>query len=334
MLLPGRRADPSVPPRDADATRVLFLGGLGRSGTTVLERLLDREPSVQALGEVVHLWQRSLRDDEQCGCGERFHDCPFWTRVGDRAFGGWGNVDVDRVLTLRDRVDRSRRVPRLVSGLTSAQWRRDLQEYVGHYERLYAAAREVSGCDVVLDSSKQASLPFCLDTSGVIDLRVIHCVRDSRAVAFSQGREVARPEATSEDNRQMHRLSAGASAFYWMLHNAEVDLFGAVHARTLRLRYEDWVADPATSLRTIREFAGLPPSVAGAAGTHEADQVELGASHTCSGNPMRFTRGPVTLRNDDRWRRQMPAQDVRLVTALTWPLLRRYDYLGARRPTR
>lgn len=306
---------------------MLFLGGLGRSGTTVLERLLDREPQVQALGEVVHLWQRSVGDNELCGCGVPFHDCPFWTGVGQAAFGGWDRVDVDRVLSLRDRVDRSKRVPKLVSGLTTSAWRRDLEEYVSYYERLYAAASEVSGCDVVLDSSKQASLPYCLSTSDQLDLRVLHCVRDSRAVAYSQAKQVERPESRSEESRQMHRLRAGGSAFYWVLHNLEVDYFGASRGRTLRLRYEDWVEDPDRALDDIRRFAGLSPPVDGpAADGGTGSEVVLDASHTCSGNPMRFTRGAVRLRNDDQWRREMPRRDVSVVTALTAPLLKRYGY--------
>lgn len=317
----------------AEVTKVVFLGGLGRSGTTVLERLLDREPSVQALGEVVHLWQRSVLDNELCGCGLAFDSCPFWTRVGHVAFGGWENVDVDRVLTLRDRVDRSRRVPKNVLGLGSASWRRDLAEYVSYYERLYAAARDVSGCDTVLDSSKQASLPYCLSTSDRLRLKVLHCIRDSRAVAHSLGQQVVRPEGTSETNREMHRLGAASAAFYWMLHNAEVDAFGARNGGTMRLRYEDWVEDPGRSLRSIRAFAGLPHPAGAQPLGDDGSQVVLGTSHTCSGNPMRFTQGTVQLRSDDRWRREMSARDIRLVTALTWPLLARYGYLRSRRRT-
>ena len=64
--------------------RVLYLGGFGRSGTTLVERLLGELPGVCALGEVVHLWQRDIRDDERCGCGVRFSACPFWQSVGER----------------------------------------------------------------------------------------------------------------------------------------------------------------------------------------------------------------------------------------------------------
>ena len=37
---------------------------------------------------------------------------------------------------------------------------------------------------VVIDSSKHASLAFCLRSCPGIDLRVVHMVRDSRAVAY------------------------------------------------------------------------------------------------------------------------------------------------------
>ena len=69
--------------------RVLFLSGLGRSGTTILERVLGELPGVCSAGELVHLWQRGVLDDELCGCGEPFSRCGFWTEVGRRAFGGW-----------------------------------------------------------------------------------------------------------------------------------------------------------------------------------------------------------------------------------------------------
>ena len=50
-------------------TRVLYIGGLGRSGTTLLERILGELPGACALGEVVHLWDRDVRADERCACG-------------------------------------------------------------------------------------------------------------------------------------------------------------------------------------------------------------------------------------------------------------------------
>jgi len=55
--------------------------------------------------------------------------------------------------------------------------------------------------------------------------------------------------------------------------------------------------------------------------------VELGPTHSITGNPDRLRTGPIAVRLDDRWRREMTARDRSLVTALTWPLLARYGYL-------
>ena len=95
--------------------RVIYLGGLGRSGSTLVERLLAELPGVCSVGEVVHLWQRGVVEDERCGCGEPFGGCGFWREVGQAAFGGWDRLDVGRVAELRGAVDRTRHIPLLAA---------------------------------------------------------------------------------------------------------------------------------------------------------------------------------------------------------------------------
>src|SRR6185312_10881028 len=99
----------------APRPRVLYIGALGRSGTTVLERVVGQLPDACSVGELVHLWRRGILDDERCGCGERFSACEFWTEVGTRAFGGWTAELAERMEQLRPRVDRTRFIPRLLA---------------------------------------------------------------------------------------------------------------------------------------------------------------------------------------------------------------------------
>ncbi len=54
--------------------------------------------------------------------------------------------------------------------------------------------------------------------------------------------------------------------------------------------------------------------------------MKLGISHTVSGNPNRFETGAVALRTDREWQKSMKPRDRALVSALTFPLLRRYGY--------
>ena len=302
---------------------MLYLGGLGRSGTTVLERVLGELPGTCSVGELVHLWQRGVLDDETCGCGEPFSRCPFWTEVGRRAFGGWDRAQAARMEELRARVDRTRFIPKLIAPRLMGRQRAELREYVGTFLRLYRAISEASGGAVVIDSSKHSSLAFCLRTAPGIDLRVVHVVRDSRGVAYSWTKEVRRPEATAEE-ALMTRYSPSKSSALWVGHNLFFGLLGRLGTRTRLLRYEDFVTEPRAVLTGLAEFADVP---AGDMDFLTEGSVLLSPSHTVAGNPMRFRTGPTALRRDDAWRAELPTGRRRLVTVLTAPLLARYGYL-------
>ncbi|MGY1825722.1 MULTISPECIES: sulfotransferase domain-containing protein [unclassified Blastococcus] len=318
---PGTPAS-STPPA---ATRVLFLGGLGRSGTTVLERVLGELPETAPAGELVHLWQRGVLDDEMCGCGEAFGRCPFWTAVGARAFGGWDEGTARRMRHLQSRVDRTRHVPLWALGRLPRRRRAELAEYVGTFARLYRAIADVSGRPVVIDSSKHSSLAFCLRHSPGVDLRVVHVVRDSRGVAYSWTKEVQRPEATTTGDL-MARYSPARSSALWLGHNLLFALLRRLGTATLVLRYEDFVAHPRERVAEIADFAGL--SVDGSATPFSDDRtVQLTPSHTVAGNPVRFRNGPLTLRRDDAWRARLPWRGRLAVTLLTLPLLAHHRYL-------
>jgi hypothetical protein len=307
--------------------RVLFVGGLGRSGSTLLELILAQSPDVCAVGEVVHLWERALGADERCGCGERFTACPFWHRVGERAFGGWSAVDREEVLALKDRVDRTRHVPRLARRSLPQRQLADVRRYAELYTRIYRAAAEASGARVVVDSSKHASLAFALRWAEGLDLRVVHLVRDSRAVAYSWGKQVRRPEVVDGED-WMPTFSPFTVSKLWTAQNAAFHLL-ATRAAVMRLRYEDFTAEPAGTLRRVRGFAGLPddPEALRILTDPPASPVR---AHSIAGNPLRFSGGPLRVRRDEAWRAALPRRSRAVVSVATLPFRLRYGYLGQR----
>jgi hypothetical protein len=311
----------------------MFMGGSTRSGSTLVERLLGALPGVCNVGEVVHLWERGLLRGERCGCGTPLPLCPFWREVGEVAFGGWDSFDAAEFLALKRSVDRNRFIPRLLADADSGRslfahgaTRRSAREYAAVYARLYRAVQQVSGCAVTVDASKHASLAFCLRTDPGIDLRVIHLVRDPRAVAYSWTRRVRRPEAAAAvaaSNEYMATFSPARSAMRWNILNLGFHLLAARGTLTRLLRYEDFIAAPVAAMAELAEFSGVEPDLSFMTNTG----ANLGPTHTAGGNPMRFSAGWTEFRLDDAWRSRLGLDARALVTALTLPLLARYGYM-------
>jgi len=314
---------------------VLYIGGFGRSGSTLVERILGQLPGFCSAGEIVFLWQRGLIDGQLCGCGTPVPECDFWTRVGKTAFGGWDQIDAHEMLALQKRIDRNRYIPSMVAPRLRPQAEADFERYTEVLSRLYRAIGEVAGARVVIDASKHASTAFLLRKVPNVDLKVVHLVRDSRGVAYSWTKEVRKPEVTGDD-AFMPVYSPSSSGRQWVAYNLLFDALGVLD-RTMLLRYEALLENPRQGLERILAHAGEPvtdESFAFLGSDAEGGSVNLGVDHTVAGNPMRFHQGRLDLRLDQAWTSKLPERDRKVVTAITWPLQLRYGYSHVRKAQR
>ncbi|MCX6467509.1 MAG: sulfotransferase [Pseudonocardiales bacterium] len=310
-------------PDGADRPRILLLAGSGRSGSTLIERAVGGVAGVTTLGETVHLWERGLRDGELCSCERPFRECPFWSEVGDAAFGGWDALDPAEVSALREVVVRTRHLPGLLTPLAGPEWRGRRDELGALIGSLFRGVRAVTGSQLLLDSSKLPAYAALLRHADV-DVRCVRVVRDPRGVAHSLGKTVQRPEVT-DGSATMYRLPPAKAALWWSVLELQT---GALAVRGMPLttvRYEDFVADPRGVVGRVLDFAGIRTGAA------DLDHLQPGAvqlppGHLVAGNPMRFRTGTVALRPDEAWRTAMGSRDRRIVDLLTIGLRQRHGY--------
>ncbi len=275
------------------------------------------------------IWERGLRRNDRCGCGERFGDCPFWTEVGIKAFGGWDQVDIGEAIALRRAVDRHRHLLRLASHGERGALGSAISSYRSLTERLYQGVRDVSGADVIVDSSKHVGYALLLrDTPGV-DLRLIHMIRRSHGVAYSWTKRVVKPGVGDGEYMSVH--GTPWTIGLWLTDNLLFDVVSRQLAASARIRYESLVADPVSEVRRVAGELGLGASDLSLNFLSDSAAV-LPVSHALSGNPMRFQSGQIALRADEQWRDAMSGPRKAVISLATWPLLRRYGYpLSTRR---
>jgi hypothetical protein len=306
-----------VPDGPRQPLKVLFIGGYGRSGSTLLDRVLGQVPGFLSVGELRHVFQEGFVENRRCGCGEPFLECDFWRAVTRRAFGELSAREVEAIAALKERVDQWWLLPLLGRRIGTRARRRDLDHYRRILRRLYGAIAAESGAAVLIDSSKDVSHGYALrGLDGYLDLHVLHLVRDSRAVAWSWQRRKFNPG----NGADMNRYSLPRTSAEWVAINALTRLHRPTGARYRTLRYADFAADPAAAVDRVLTFLGEPDRP----NPVRDRTVHLGTDHTAAGNPNRFRQGDVEIAPDEEWRQAMPPASRLLVTALTAPSLRRY----------
>jgi hypothetical protein len=311
------------PGMESAPVKILYVGGYTRSGSTLVGRVLGEPSSAVCVGETHYLWSRGLLDNVECGCGQPFRSCPFWSAVGDEAFGGWDRVDVERLAEVDHATNLLASLPFYWMPGLRPSLRDMINEYAVTLAALYSAIARVSGAKMIVETSKDPTFACLLMRMQNSDVRIVHLVRDSRAVAYSWTRKRREPSPIA-GQQFMPQFSPAHTSKSWMTWNLAFDALSTARSPYLKLTYESFVADPRAALRKLSVFADedlvLPEA-------HMTDtEVKLGGHHIFSGNPMRTNTGWLPIRLDTEWKTQLSTAQIATVTAITWPLLFRYGY--------
>jgi len=149
---------------DGPSPTIVYIIGVGHSGTTLLDLLISSHSAVTSVGEAITL---SKNLDARCTCRARpLRACPFWSEVDSALQRRHGlrlhDLDLDA-----DEVD----------------------VLLAHNRMFYGVVSEVSGGQFIVDSSKRRLRLAALLESGQFDVRPIHIIRSPFGVSYSNIRK-------------------------------------------------------------------------------------------------------------------------------------------------
>lgn len=304
--------------RGSASIKILYVLGRGRSGSTFFANVLGQHDGFFSAGELRYLWDPVLTNRASCACGEPFSTCPVWSKVLDRL----KDVSVEEAAGWQRAVVSERNLPRLLRYRGDGSWPA-LDAFTSVMKRIYDALGEATGASVIVDSSKRPSYAAVVRLLENHDLYCVQMVRDPRASAYSWA--TRRHRSVFGQGKEVTRRNAFDSTLRWDVLNleAEVLLRYLSPERRMRLRYEDFVAEPRATSARLTAFVGEND-----AGSPFIDQhtVKLGLNHTIAGNPSRFATGELVVQDAGEWRTHQKTLDRRITTAVALPYLRRYGY--------
>ncbi|MBC7791198.1 MAG: sulfotransferase [Anaerolineae bacterium] len=309
--------------------KVLLISGNGRSGSTLLGVILGQLEGFFNVGEIRRIFDghiserdRQLGNEGICACGEPFGKCPAWGAVFKEAFGGMNGLDWEKLSAACRKFSMHKRLILPTMRRTAFPWEgKEFEQFLAELDKLYAAIPKATGSRVIVDASKWPMYGSMLARLPSVELYILHLIRDPRAVAYSFTRtKEYKPGFIDIPVQGILKTTA-----YWLAVNPAVERFWGRgnKARYMFMPYEDFVRDPRTALSRIQDLVG---ESGGALPIADDGSIMTGPTHSIAGNEVRASRGALRLRLDDEWKRKMPRAKRMLVSAITWPLLRRYGY--------
>jgi hypothetical protein len=298
----------------------LFVMAHSFSGSTLLSFLLGAHPDVATVGEMF-IAEGFDPETYVCSCGEPIAECGFWREVSRRMAARGVSFDIRRRSDTSFSANGVGRIPHLLlaaeprgpvletvraAGLALVpEARRELERRLLTNRALAEVVTEIRGARAFADASKRPGRALLLRRLPDLDLRVLHLVRDGHAVSRSCMRNLGyTPEVAARSwagsARDAERLRERFPAERWMT-----------------LRYEDLCRDPDAALDRVFRFVDVDPS-------RRAPDF-LSTDHHIIGNRMRLS--PVSeIRLDERWRTDLPPDQIRTVERIAGPELRRHGY--------
>ncbi len=296
--------------------KIVFIIGSGRSGTTLLDRILGQYPKAFSVGELNFIWRNSFIENQLCGCGKNFKECEVWNSIIKFATECI-EFDVEKLDNLQNKYANTLK---FIIGRRFFK-KEEIQYLVDAYECIYEGIKKYGNYEIIIDSSKNIPHFYYLMKYGKkINPYVIHIVRNPKAVAYSWVRKKIKPDTGKPE--EMPRYSIINSSLRWLIKNYLSEHYFK-NSNYIRIKYEDLVKDPVSTLNTIFDFIGLNKDFIRDFVSNE-NVITLNINHTVSGNPMRFKVGKIKIEEDNEWIDKLGFFRKSLVNLFTYPLLKKY----------
>lgn len=302
---------------DTDHLHVIYIVGQGRSGSTLIDRVLGEFEGVESLCEIRHLWRQGFLENHHCSCGHSFEECGYWRSVAANI--PLTRTDIQKCADLLPELTRTGRIPGDLAHVKSRRRVKEESHVQDCLQALYRTLAEITGSSVFVDSSKSPAGALLLSRIDKLTVHLLHIVRDIRGVVYSMQKGNISPQFAGPMNT-MRPLRTVVS---WIGRNAACEMLRS-RLPYYRMRYEDFVRAPEEAIAKLG--ARIPPLQGRNPPNIRKGTLDLQEIHTIAGNPSRFASGTTTIREDLEWADRLSRRTRLAVTMTALPMILRYGY--------
>lgn len=283
---------------------MVYIAGAERSGSTLLGRILGKNPESVFVGEL-----KAISSQIQCECGETAESCTKWAKILRRT-----DIGV---------LEKSKNNLRSASLI----FRRPEIEHLDSVYEVYKEIANVFGKKIIIDSSKTPLHMYCLKKCSGINLSIIHLVRDPRAVCDSLWRKPIRFDKeyrpiTERSIREIILDNPIRNSILWVERNYLIEKISE-NCNHYLMKYENFCENPDRELKNTSKNLNREIYNGGL----EDGRVDLKRKHSLGGNTNKFIEGCIKIEKRQSWVRGSHIVNKFLCGLISGIWMKRYGYL-------
>ena len=299
--------------------KIVYVGGYGRSGSTLLCAVLGGSGQAVPVGELKAIFAY-YHQARICSCGENLEACEYWGEIVQEFLSENPDITLDEASRVTETIEN-------YNNWLTLRYRNTEEEK--KYQRIWQSIIDIvcakSGCNYIIDASKSSTIACnrAAALAGFVDVELIHLVRDPRAVMASM---------LSAQKRRMQKHGIRPVAFRglrtlvsWSFTNIYIHMisFFGIKKVKARVSYEELTNNPKKTIELIDQAVDIDCS-------HVIENIEksipFDAGHIFSGDLLRMKGEYQISAFSPKWRNQLNGIQHGMVW-LTYPIARYYGFL-------
>lgn len=301
--------------------KILYIAGTSRCGSTILSNVLGSIEGFCNVGEIKYIWDRGIKENWLCSCGERFNDCQFWNKIIKKTIVNYKNFNPEYVLKLSERGINLRGSKNIRIRDILLKNEKELEkkinkmiEYKNYLSKLYSSVEKITKCSVIVDSSKEPIYAYILSNIPSFEVFIIHLIREPHAVIYSRAYRKKRQYISKNETQNMG-TTVFNSILDWNLVNFMIKkLFNSNKNKYFKIYYKEFVNQPNNVVNKILRFLGEDSKKA--SNIFNENKIRLSTTHVFSGNPSRLSK-EIIIYDDDEWKYKMDLKQKLLISLFT-----------------
>ena len=297
--------------------KIIYLTGMGRSGGTLLGRILGNTSEAIYVGELRSFWDKGIIKNYECSCKNRFKNCTFWSEVVNEYKNDIQLENIEKISKEFEQFEKLKnfyalkKIKRNPNGENQNSF---ITEYLALNEKLYESIANISEKNTIVESSRIPGRLLALSLSEKLEIFPIHLLRDPRGVINSLINQDLRNHGINKHSDLRRILEWNVNNIYSLKAMRELNT-----EQNFFIRYKNFVKYPHEVLSELEKVLGYKLKYDDDNGTVS---VNLDAGHIFSGNESRFKSGVIKITEDLKWKNQLGRRKKLLIGISTLPLFK------------